>query len=155
MPVTRRWLSDVRFLVTIERMNRAIPDGQEGPMKVIAIILVFVATAAYGEIYTWTDARGAANYANRLDDIPVRYRAKARSLKYGADPQEGASVPLRTDNVLPATDGQLTRTPGDFPAVRANRSGSVNSRQDEVQQQMKVKRENRKEREHRSPGRRD
>ena len=119
-------------------------------MKVIAIILVFVATAAYGEIYTWTDARGAANYANRMDDVPVRYRAKARSLNYGVDPQVGASLPQRTDNVLPVPAGlQSSQNPAGAPAVQSSPIGSGNPRQVEVRQRMKVKRENRKEKERR------
>lgn len=108
-------------------------------MKVIAIILVFVATSAYGEIYTWTDARGAANYANKLDDIPVRYRAKAKSLNYGADPQGGAPLPQRTDNVQPAPAGpQAAQDLGGAPAVQAGPSPAVKARRDEALQKRRL-----------------
>ena len=76
----------------------------EGIVKktLLVVMLVFVASFAQGEIYTWTDSRGAAHYANRVDDIPVRYRAKAKALNYGEDPQAGTTSPQRQDQVQPA-----------------------------------------------------
>jgi hypothetical protein len=108
-------------------------------MKVIVIILVFVATSAYGEIYTWTDAHGAANYANMLDDIPVRYRARAKSLNYGADPQGGAPLPSRTDHVQPAPAGRKTVQGSDgAPAMQASPSPSGKPRRDGAQQKRRL-----------------
>lgn len=68
----------------------------------LVVMLVFVASFAQGEIFTWTDTRGAAHYTNRMDEIPVRFRAKAKSLNYGEDPQAGTSSPQRQDQIQPA-----------------------------------------------------
>lgn len=61
-------------------------------MKRMLVLMVFVATAAYGEIYKWTDSRGTAHFTNRMDEIPVRYRAGAKPLNYGDEPQGGAAA---------------------------------------------------------------
>jgi Domain of unknown function (DUF4124) len=77
----------------------------EGIVKKLLLVVmpVFVASFAQAEIYTWTDTRGAAHYTNRMDEIPVRFRARAKSLKYGEEPQEGTSAPQRQDQAQPAT----------------------------------------------------
>jgi hypothetical protein len=54
-------------------------------MKKVLFILLFTAITANGEIYTWRDGRGTAHFTNSMDDIPDRYRAKARSMNYGTD----------------------------------------------------------------------
>ena len=70
--------------------------------RLLLLMLVFTASSAQGEIYTWIDARGAQHYTNRLDDIPVRYRAKSKGLNYGTDPQAGTSSPQQHDLSQPA-----------------------------------------------------
>jgi Domain of unknown function (DUF4124) len=60
--------------------------------------LAFAVSAALGEIYTWTDTRGTAHYANSEYDIPVRYRAKAKVLDLG--------IENRTDTASPQPAGQ-------------------------------------------------
>jgi hypothetical protein len=89
-------------------------------MKLFSIILVFVASSAFAEIYTWSDARGARHYTNREDEIPVRYRARARSLNYGAEPQAqgGTTSPQRSEQVQSAP-------PAEQPAARITAGNSV------------------------------
>jgi hypothetical protein len=71
-------------------------------MKLLSIILVFAASSAFAEVYTWHDARGAHHYTNRPDEIPVRYRAGAKSLNYGAEPQSGAPSSQQVQPAAPA-----------------------------------------------------
>jgi hypothetical protein len=70
-------------------------------MKFLPLLLLFVASSAFGEIYTWTDARGSAHYTNRMDEIPVRYRARAKALNYGAEPQAVAVSPQQAQAAKP------------------------------------------------------
>ena len=91
-------------------------------MKIfLVLLLVFAASAAYGEIYTWKDARGTAFYANSLNDIPARYLKKARVLdvatgKLGglATAQPPTQPPAQVAS--PAAFGQ----PGQSPGVTAS-----------------------------------
>lgn len=62
-------------------------------MKKTAVLLSLIfASAAYGELYTWKDARGTAFYTNSLYEIPSRYRSKAKVL----DLATGKKSPLST-----------------------------------------------------------
>ena len=45
-----------------------------------ALLLLLGAGPADEEVYTWTDADGAAHYTNDASTIPARYREKARTL---------------------------------------------------------------------------
>lgn len=48
-------------------------------MKLLLVSLLLLgASAAYGEIYTWSDARGTDFYTNSVEEIPARYLKKAR-----------------------------------------------------------------------------
>jgi hypothetical protein len=49
-------------------------------MKKLVLLLLCFASAAYGEIYTWKDARGTLFYTNSLYEIPARYRSRAKLL---------------------------------------------------------------------------
>ena len=59
-------------------------------MKRLVVVVLVLASAAYGEIYTWKDARGTAFYTNSLDEIPARYRARAQLL----DVATGKKAPI-------------------------------------------------------------
>jgi hypothetical protein len=52
-------------------------------MKKLTIILVLIATSAYGEIYRWTDSKGTTHFTNSIHEIPERYRAKAKTVNLG------------------------------------------------------------------------
>ena len=62
-------------------------------MKILLVMLVFVASSAYGEFYTWTDSRGTAHYTNSMYEIPARYRAKVKVLDLGANQKADTSSP--------------------------------------------------------------
>ena len=70
-------------------------------MKLLPMVVLLMATSAFGEIYTWTDARGAAHYTNRPDEIPARHRARAKALNYGAEPEAGAASPQQVQSPKP------------------------------------------------------
>jgi len=59
-------------------------------MKKLVLLLLCFASAAYGEIYTWKDARGTLFYTNSLYEIPARYRSRAKLL----DVATGKKKPL-------------------------------------------------------------
>jgi len=58
-------------------------------MKSLLFILILMASTAYGEIYTWKDARGTAHYTNSQYDIPERYRSRAKVLDLGIEQKSG------------------------------------------------------------------
>ena len=72
----------------------------------LLVLLLFVASTAYGEIYTWKDARGTLFYTNSLYEIPARYRARAKLL----DVATGKKVPITA--VQPAPQTGPTGSPG-------------------------------------------
>ena len=51
-------------------------------MKIFLVLLVlaFSSPAAFGEMYTWKDAKGTVFYTNSLHEIPARYLKRARVL---------------------------------------------------------------------------
>jgi len=104
-------------------------------MKKLLIILLFLASPAYGEIYTWKDSRGTAHYTNSEYEIPERYRAKAKVLNLGivekkdnsSPQQDAASQPIASPQqreliqpVKPAQPPALQR-----PAGNAMREDAV------------------------------
>jgi hypothetical protein len=55
------------------------------------IALVSLASAAWGEMYTWKDRHGTVFYTNSIHEIPARYLKKARLLDV-ATGKKGALV---------------------------------------------------------------
>jgi hypothetical protein len=111
-------------------------------MKRLLVMLVLVASSAHGEIYTWADSRGAAHYTNRLDEIPVRYRTRAKSLNYGEEPQPGASSAQRNDPiqpVKPAEQAPVQRADGNLMRNAPPQPGSL--RPEELRHQKVDRRE--------------
>ena len=51
--------------------------------KVILAVLMAVASPAFGEIYSWTDSGGTVHYTNNAEDIPEKYRSKAKVVDLG------------------------------------------------------------------------
>ena len=115
----------------------------EGIMKWLLVLLVLVAPPAYGEIYSWTDSRGVAHYTNRLDEIPVLYRTRAKSLNYGDDPQPGVSSAPRNDSVQ--TVKPVEQSPGQYAndnLVRRTRPPRpMGTRLEDQRKQMEAKQE--------------
>lgn len=48
-------------------------------LSLLLALLVLAPAAAGGEIYRWTDAQGRLHFAQRLDQVPERYRAQAQA----------------------------------------------------------------------------
>jgi len=62
-------------------------------MKTLLVLLVmFGATAAFGEMYTWKDAHGTSFYTNSLYDIPAKYLKKARVLDVATGKKGGFAM---------------------------------------------------------------
>lgn len=62
------------------------------------ILALALATPAFGMVFSWTDSAGVKHYTNRRDEIPERYRAKAKPL-----------YPEQADT-LPAPQGATPQT---------------------------------------------
>lgn len=81
-------------------------------MKTLVLfLLLLAASAAYGEIFTWKDAKGTVHYTNSLHEIPARYLRKARVLDVATGKKGG-----------PATASPAQRAPaagGGSPALPA------------------------------------
>jgi Domain of unknown function (DUF4124) len=73
----------------------------EGIMKSLLVVLIFIASAAQGEIYTWTDPRGTAHYTNSIYEVPARFRDKVKVLDYGTEQKGGAAAPQQLQPVKP------------------------------------------------------
>ena len=56
-------------------------------MKRLLIFLLLTVSSAHGEVFTWTDSKGTTHYTNSVYEIPARYRAKAKTLNLGTEPQ--------------------------------------------------------------------
>ena len=89
-------------------------------MKRFAVFLLMLsASAAYGEMYTWKDARGTVFYTNSLHEIPARYLKKARIL----DVATGKKIGLAT--AQPAAPSSPASPPGDSPAQQVPAANPV------------------------------
>ncbi|ABQ25833.1 hypothetical protein Gura_1638 [Geotalea uraniireducens Rf4] len=83
-----------------------------GIMKKLMVMLLFVASSAYGEFYTWTDSRGVAHYTNSTYEIPARYRAKAKVVNLGIDQKSDPSSAQPNGQVQPAKPEGQPAIPG-------------------------------------------
>jgi len=63
-------------------------------MKIFLMILVmaFSSSAAFGEMYTWKDAKGTSFYTNDLNEIPARYLKRARILDMATGKKGGPAT---------------------------------------------------------------
>lgn len=98
-------------------------------MRTLLVATVLIAgaaaaTAAYGDIYTWKDARGTVFYTNSIHEIPARYLAKARVLDVATGKKGGLATaqPATTVAAAPgmtAAAPQPAATPPAAPAPAA------------------------------------
>jgi len=72
-------------------------------MKIFSMILLLVATSAYGEIYKWTDSNGTAHFTNSTYEIPEKYRARAITVNLGIPEQKTDQPPSAQLPVMPVT----------------------------------------------------
>jgi hypothetical protein len=69
-------------------------------MKYVLASLIFVASPAFGMIYSWTDSQGIAHYTNKEYEIPARYRSRVK-----------ARFPEAADSVTPQPNLQTSTVP--------------------------------------------
>ncbi len=62
-------------------------------MKKLLVLLIFTASYAHAEIYTWTDRGGTKHYTNSIYEIPEKYRDKAKVLDLGIVEKNDAASP--------------------------------------------------------------
>ena len=84
-------------------------------MKKLLLILMLLASSAYGEIYTWKDSGGTVHYANSEYDIPEKYRARAKVLNLG--------IVEKKDNPTPQQDATSQQN---TPAPQSGQVQTVN-----------------------------
>jgi hypothetical protein len=98
----------------------------EGIMKSLLVILVFIASSAHGEIYTWTDPRGTAHYTNSMDEVPARFRDKVKVLDYGPEQKGGAAAPRQNVQLQPVKPAEPAAAPkADETALPSNAPATI------------------------------
>ncbi len=80
-------------------------------MKSLLVMLVFIASAAYGEIYTWTDPRGTVHYTNSMYEVPARFRDKVKVLDYGTEQKAGTAAPQQNGQLQPVKPEEPAASP--------------------------------------------
>lgn len=80
-------------------------------MKTLLVMLVFTASAAYGEIYTWTDPRGTVHYTNSINEVPARFRDKVKILDYGMEQKGGTAAPRQNGQLQPVKPEEPAAAP--------------------------------------------
>ena len=61
--------------------------------RLLVIMLLMQASGVQADVYTWTDARGIAHYTNKENEVPERYKSKAKPMHIEAvqpTPQQAA-----------------------------------------------------------------
>jgi len=106
--------------------------------SVVLAALIFVASPAFGIIYSWTDSRGIEHYTNKDYEIPARYRTRVK-----------ARFPEATDSTTPQPNLQT----GPAPTVQPVQAGAPGSQPPVVsaEPQNNVTRRGRRERRVRRP----
>ena len=99
-----------------------------GAVKLLVGILFLAAAQAHGEVYTWKDSRGVDHYANRKDDIPVRYRSAAKSMEYDREPKAAG---LPSANQGASRSGQPEARKSDLKEQGTSRTRKRNTQRDE------------------------
>lgn len=84
-------------------------------MRIFVLIsLVFAASSAYAEIFTWVDSKGISHYTNKAYDIPHNYRNKAKSLY-----QDPAKTDVQSQTSSTPAQALPTGTPQNTTVVPA------------------------------------
>lgn len=116
-------------------------------MKKLMVMLLFVASSAYGEFYTWTDSRGVAHYTNSTYEIPARYRSKAKVVNLGIDQKtdpssaqpHGQVQPVKPEGqpTLPGAAGNIMQQNAPAPPVTV---APAAPRQQRIERKQRVRR---------------
>jgi len=83
--------------------------------------LGLVATAAWAEMYRWTDDQGSVHYTQGLDSVPDRFRPKAQMMAYPERPAAPVASSLPGDAATGST--RIPFTPGRPIMVSAKVNG--------------------------------
>lgn len=95
-------------------------------MKSLLVMLVFMASAAHGEIYTWTDPRGTAHYTNSMYEVPARFRDKVKALDYGTEQKGGTAAPQLNSQPQPMKPVEPVAAPkADEPSLPSNEPATI------------------------------
>lgn len=99
-------------------------------MKYVLAALIFVASPAFGMIYSWTDSQGIAHYTNKEYEIPARYRARVKA-RFPEATGLGTPQPnLQTNTVPlePLSSVRLGKQDSQPPVVVTEPHNNVNKR---------------------------
>lgn len=77
--------------------------------NLLVLMLLFMASSVYGEVYRWKDSAGVLHFSNSLDDVPARYQSKVKAMNYGGE-RKGESPPAPAATV-PATSPPVEKPP--------------------------------------------
>jgi predicted aspartyl protease len=93
------------------------------PLALALVAMLAAAPPAAAEYYRWVDDRGGTHYAEGIDSVPERYRARATPLGYPARPAAPAAAPA-----APPAAGEIRFTPGERIMVDARVNGGARVR---------------------------
>lgn len=79
--------------------------------NLLVLMLFFMASSVYGEVYRWKDSAGVLHFSNSLDDVPARYQTKVKAMNYGGEERKGESPPAQAATVPPATSPEVEKPP--------------------------------------------
>ena len=86
--------------------------------RFVMVALLFVASNACAEIYTWKDARGTVFYTNSLHEIPARYLSRAKLLDVATGQKSPIAAGSPGANPAPGQQPQ-SATPQQTPPQQA------------------------------------
>jgi predicted aspartyl protease len=90
---------------------------------VIALVLGGVPLSAFAQFYRWVDERGAAHYAEGIDNVPQRYRSIAVPLGLRNSPAPAAPAPGAAPQPSDAAPTEIRFVPGRHIIVDARING--------------------------------
>ena len=87
-------------------------------MKSLLVALIFVASPAFGTVYSWTDSQGIAHYTNKEYEIPARYKSRVKA-RFPEANESAARQPGLQAGTVPTepSPSVQTGTPGSQPSV--------------------------------------
>jgi len=98
----------------------AVNKKEQTMKRLLAIMLLMLASSAQADIYTWKDSRGIVHYTNKEYEIPARYKARAKPLNIEAVQAGGPSTTTTQPGATPQPPAQPQDKPANAQAATAN-----------------------------------
>ena len=113
-------------------------------MRYVLILFFVFASTAFGTVYSWVDYSGIRHYANRMYDVPERYRAKVKAL-YPEPSDVRTPSPAAPEQQRPVEAVALPQTVNPPPAPVAVQTPVATGESASTARSVPVKRRERRE----------